>query len=401
MKRTLLGSICIILLGFSIANVLYAQDAGDVNCAVLPDQIMGQANISYAGAANISYAGALGDEIETNTWDIEETTVLTDLQYATVGSDPVVIVVIDDFSTIDPREDASDDVIWANASHGWLVMEVIDRVLATLPTETSSLISVETLHLGGENAFRSDLIAEELETMLTNLNASGINKFVVNMSFVFVACEEGGFKHAEWMNRRADNPDLTLIEEVEGDPEYVETVLSDASVERMDENGFDVDNSKAGQGGPPEHVAQKLQFLSLFEISRMNSDPLRSFFMDKQQPYTVFPIASGGNFKWKRPFYPAQWPEVLSVSATLGDSPDLWALSNNSEISVPGAYFLFDDDVYRAGTSFAAPIASVMIAVDLTQSEPNCDIANNGRPEISSNGQWNDVPFLEAIADRC
>lgn len=400
MKRTLLGSICVMMLWVGIPNALYAQNAEDVNCAVLPEQILGQANISYTGAANISYTGALGEEIVNNSWDIEDTIILTDLQYATAGSDPVAIIVIDDFSTIDPREDAEDDVEWADASHGWLVMDVIERVLDTLPATASDLITVETLHLGGDNAYRSDFIADSLDTMLADLNASGIDKFVVNMSFVFVACEEGGFNHAEWLNRRADNPNRTLIEELGGDQEYVRNILSDARVERIDENGFDIDNSRGGQGGPPVHIAQNLQFLRLFEVSRMNSDPLRTFFMDNH-PYTVFPVASSGNFKWKRPFYPAQWPEVLSVSATLGDSPDLWSLSNNAEISSPGAYFLFSDDIYRAGTSFAAPIVSVMIAVDLTQDNPTCSLANNGRPELGSNGRWNDVPLLEALDDRC
>jgi len=63
----------------------------------------------------------------------------------------------------------------------------------------------------------------------------------------------------------------------------------------------------------------------------MNSDPLRKFFM-ANSPYTVIPIASAGNFKWKRPFFPAQWPEVLSVSATQNENTDLWPLSNNGEI---------------------------------------------------------------------
>ena len=401
MKNTKILSLCLMLVGLLLSNVAVIQSQqNDRNCAVLPNQILGQANISYAGAANISYAGALGEEVLSNNWDIENTTVLSDLQYADVGSDPVAIIILDDFTTEDPRASADDDIVWANAAHGWLVVDVFERIIAILPADVANLITLEILDLGGENEFRSELIAIELEQRLSELNSAGINKFVVNMSFVFVACETPSFNHAQWLQRRQQNPDLSLIEDTGGDVEYVETVLSDARVTRLDERGFDIDNSRGGQGGPPDHVAEKLLFLNLFEVSQLNNDPLRSFFRDNH-PYMVVPIASSGNFKWKRPFFPARWTEVLSVSATLGDTPDLWGLSNNAEVSAPGAYFLFDDDVFRAGTSFAAPVVSVMVAVDLTHPDPICTIANNGRPELSSNGRWNDVPLLEAVADRC
>ncbi len=401
MINTRLSRFYLMIVGLLLLNVTVAQgQQNDRNCAVLPNQILGQANISYAGAANISYAGALGEEVKSNNWDIESTTILNDLQYAEVGTDPVAIIILDDFTTEDPRTNADDDIVWANAAHGWLVVEVIERIIATLPTNVASLITVETVDLGGENEFRSELIAIELEQRLSELNRAGINKFVINMSFVFIACETPSFNHAQWLQRRQQNPNLSLIAETGGDEAYVESVLSDARVTRIDERGFDIDNSRGGQGGPPERVAEKLLFLNLFEVSQLNNDPLRSFFKDNH-PYTLIPIASAGNFKWKRPFFPAQWSEVLSVSATLGDTPDLWGLSNNGEVSAPGAYFLFDDDVYRAGTSFAAPVVSVMVAVDLTSADPTCSLANNGRPELGSHGRWNDIPLLEAVADRC
>lgn len=390
----------IVLLSMILPQMVVAQSGG--NCAVVPDQILGQAYTQVAGAAYTQVAGAGGDaDIQDNVWDVEESNALTSLQYATTGNENVAIIVIDDFSTADPRASDSDNTDWTNASHGWLVDEVFTIILDTLPESARNLISIEHVELGGDNEFQTDNLAVDLENLLNDLyNNQGIDNFVVNMSFVFVDCDAQGFNHANWLEHRQNNPDLTLVEEAGGDLDYLQAVLEDDRVTRIEENGFDRDNSRNGQGSPPEFVANKLQMLSLFEVSRMNNDPLRSFFMDSH-PYTIVPIASSGNFKWKRPFFPAQWTEVLSVSATLGDSDDLWQLSNNGEVSAPGAYFLFDDDTYRAGTSFAAPVVSVMTALDLTNSNPTCTIANNGRPELASNGRWDDVPLTDAVNDRC
>jgi Subtilase family len=399
-KRISTTFILIIVLSLllSVFTIAYAQndDLSDVSCAVLPDQILGQAHVSFAGAAHVSFAGALGDEMRENNWELEGSTLLNDLQYAQAGSEQVAIIIVDDFSSEAPQD--SED--WGTASHGWLVQEVFERILLELPTPVADLISLETVDLAADNDFRSDFVAVALETKIDELAATGISRFVVNMSFVFVACEDGGFNFAAWRQGREQNPDLTLIEETGGDIEYVKDILSDQRVGRIDNNRFDMDNQQAGQGGPPAFVQQQLNFLNLFEISQMNNDPLRSYFMDNSQ-YIIVPIAAAGNFKWKRPFYPAQWPEVLSVSATLGDSPDLWLLSNDGEISAPGAYFGFEDEVYRAGTSFAAPIVSVMVAIDLSQANPTCELARNGFPELGSNGRWNNLPLLDAVNERC
>jgi hypothetical protein len=304
--------------------------------------------------------------------------------------------MIDDFSSDEPQ--APED--WTDASHGWFVKEVFERMLSELPASVADLITLETLDLATDSEFRSDLIAADLEALIDDLAATGIQRFVVNMSFVFVACEDGGFNHAAWLQAREDNPDLTLVEETGGDLDYVKSILSDQRVKRIKENGFDIDRGRRGTGEPPDFVQQQLNFLNIFEVSQMNNDSLRSYFMDNSQ-YTIVPIAAAGNFKWSRPFYPAQWPEVISVSATLGDSSELWLLTNNGEISAPGAYFYFDDNVYRAGTSFAAPVVSVMEAIDLTQSNASCQIANNSRPELGSHGRWDDLPLLEAVNERC
>jgi hypothetical protein len=387
------------LLAFVLSFCITIQaqvDLSVLSCAVTPDEILGQAHVGFAGAAHVGFAGALGEEIQTNDWDLEGADLIDNFQYAQAGSNTVAIIVIDDFSSDEPIEAAD----WSTASHGWLVLNVFERMIAALPPESAALLQIETLDMAGDIEFRSDLLATALEARVDELVSQGISRFVVNMSFVFVACEDGNFSHAAWREARESNPNLSLVEATGGDAAYVQQVLSDRRISRMDERGFDMDNRQQGQGNPPARNEQKLAFLRLFENIHMNQDPLRQYFMESHD-YTLIPIAAAGNFKWKRPFYPAQWPEVLGVSATNGTGTELWSLSNNGEVSAAGAYFLFDDEIYRAGTSFAAPVVSLVQALDLSNDSPSCSLANNGRPEMSSHGQWNDLPLLNAVEDRC
>jgi hypothetical protein len=358
-----------------------------VNCAVTPDQLLGQANVGFAGAANVGFAGAAGDVVRNANLELDAAQIVADWQYSGAGEEPVAIVIIDDFSSDEPVAAAD----WTTASHGWLVNEVFMRLYAQLPPEVADNIQFETIDVADETiSFRSDRIQEALAETVDTLSAQGISRFVVNMSFVFVACQDGNFNFMRFLEERENNPNHTVIEEAGGSVADVTTILSDNSVERVDPS----DNR-----GPRRDVLQRLAFLRLFELSQLNSDPLRDYLRDNQD-VTIIAVASAGNLKWRRPFYPASWPEVLGVSALAGTGGDLWTLSNNGEVSAPGAYFFFDDDTYRAGTSFAAPVVSLMVAVDLTQATPTCGIQGNS-PALASNGQNDDVPLLDAVADRC
>ena len=378
----------VLIVVFLMTPFVFAQDdLTGVNCAVMPDQLLGQANVGFAGAANVGFAGAEGDTVRTNDLELDAAAIISNWQYSDAGTEQVVIVVIDDFSSAEPSSAAD----WEDASHGWLVYEVLTRLHAQLPQAIADSIQFEQLNVADESiSFRSDRIAEELESTIDTLAAQGINRFVVNMSFVFVGCEEGNFNFMRFLEQRESNPDLTVVEAAGDSLSDAVDLLEDDSVERVD---------PSANRGPRQEVIQRLTFLRLFELSQMNSDPLRAYFRDRHE-VTIVPVASAGNFKWKRPFYPASWTEVLSVSALAGSGDELWIQSNNGEVSAPGAYFLFDDEVYRAGTSFAAPVVSLMIAVDLTQPTPTCGFQGNS-PALTSNGQYNDVPLSQAVQDRC
>lgn len=392
-----------------------AQDFEDAGCAVTPEQILGQANVRYDGAANVRYDGAGEDGTPIDTLDVEDTPILTDLQYATAGNNAVGLIVVDDFSTVDPDEDQDDEIGWGEASHGWLVLEVVERVIATLPQAAQDLITLEMLDLAGDAEYRSDNIAVELEALMDTMNsAEGIDTFVVNLSFVFVACvdEGAGFTHANWLRDRDDDPDLTLVEEAGGTVADVVETITDPDVDLVDPDTFsgssglggnsggNSGNNSNNQGsvGQPAAVQQKLAFLRLFNLPNTNNDPLRKLFRD--QPYTIVAVASAGNLRAERAFFPARWNEVLAVGATMGDLDTMWPSSNSGDVVAPGAFFWFDDEQYRAGTSFAAPVVSVMVAVEQTQNNPSCGVSNNGRFDMSGNGnQFNNTPLLDVAND--
>ena len=153
-------------------------------------------------------------------------------------------------------------------------------------------------------------------------------------------------------------------------------------------------------GDAPELRGQDLRVLRLFNNPRLQADPLRDFLRDsRRNDLIIIPVASAGNFKQRQPFYPARWPEVISVSANEGDNLRFWLHSNNGDVSAPGAWFRFEDGQYHAGTSFAAPVVSMVIALDLTQLEPICGIRGN-RP-VLAHGSYDNQLLGEAVGQYC
>jgi hypothetical protein len=241
------------------------------------------------------------------------------------------------------------------------------------------------------------------------------------MSFVFVPCQDKslGFNISDFMKARQNNPGRSLVEQLGGDPQYVRSILKDARVGYIDDTSLALTRpdsprgSKKLQGGSanrgsqppptptgsaPAFRANDFRITRLFNNTKLQSDPLRDF-IRQQRDYMIVPVASAGNFKQRKPFYPARWPEVISVSANEGDNLRFWAHSNDGDISVPGAWFLFDDGKYRAGTSFAAPVVSMLIAIDLTQTAPQCTIRGN-TPTLA-HGAYDNQLLADAVAQFC
>ncbi|KXK53408.1 MAG: putative serine protease [Chloroflexi bacterium OLB13] len=385
-------------------------------CTLTPDQVLGQAFSGTAGAEGETGEAGLtpeGEDIVAEGLDASPEWIMEALPYAGLGTEPVAILVIDDFS--------SDGAGELPMSHGWLVWQVFEHLIGQLAPDTAALITLQQVNIADEAGYRSDLIVPELRTAVSELSERGIGRFVLNMSFVFIPCtdRELGFDFADFTNARRDNTRLSLVEHIGGDPDYVRSILEDARVGYIDESGLtsldqesprgsellqsrldpqDVEIPPTPERAVPEFRSRDLSVLKLFNNTALQSDPLRDYLREIRDVIIV-PVASSGNFKQRQPFYPARWPEVISVSANEGDDLRFWLHSNNGDVSVPGAWFLFDDAVFRAGTSFAAPVVSLLIALDLTQTEPTCQ--SRGNVPALAHGAFDNTLLADAVGQFC
>ncbi|MBZ0309580.1 MAG: S8/S53 family peptidase [Anaerolineae bacterium] len=379
-----------------------------------PDQILGQAFSGTAGAAGETSDSGLtpeGETIETDQLATSADWITSNLLYATPGTESVAILVVDDFSS-----DGTDNI---PASHGWLVWQVFQQLYDTLPQEATSQIILQQVDIADQQGYRSDLILPELQSAIQDLSEQGIERFVLNMSFVFIPCTDKdlGFNISDFLDARQNNPGRSLVEQLGDDPQYVRSILKDSRIGYIDDTSFAPVDPTAPRGSQelsptapatqipptpgtaqPAFRAQDLHILQLLNNANLQSDPLRDF-LRQQRDVMIVPVASSGNFKQRKPFYPARWPEVISVSANEGNDLRFWLHSNDGDISAPGAWFLFDDDQYRAGTSFAAPVVSLLIAVDLTQPTPQCSI--RGNTPVLTHGSYDNQLLGDAVARYC
>lgn len=421
-NRRAYSGIIMLLILLSTSVSVFAQGQrgqGRNNCPVTSDEIVGQAFGSTAGAEGETGEDGLtpeGEDIEANDLAMDAAWIMENLSYSAPGQERVAILVMDDFSS------EPDD---AELSHGWLVYEVFETLIDNLPAEAGESITLVTVNIADQEGFSADLIVSRLEETLDELAGEGIERFVLNMSFVFIPCEDRslGFNFNEFRERRSQQPARSLIEETGGNRDYVLSLLNDARVAHIESNRLDtnVDERLApqaaarsrleqqraaperprpmapGRGEVPGFQARELAVMRLFENRQLEQDPLRDFLTETT--YQIIPVAAAGNFKQQEPFYPARWPEVISVSADEGNDLRFWLNSNNGEVTVPGAWHLFSDDVYRAGTSFAAPVMSTLLALDWTQTTPTCALAN-GRPELAHSA-FENVLLSQAVEDFC
>ncbi len=95
---------------------------------------------------------------------------------------------------------------------------------------------------------------------------------------------------------------------------------------------------------------------------------------------SIVHVGASGNYGNDYSLYPAAWPNVVSVGsldvAGRSFSPARSTYSNAAGVLAPGGLFLLSDargqtTVY-AGTSFAAPVVSLFVALDQMKQEPRC-----------------------------
>jgi hypothetical protein len=209
-KRHIVVLICFAVLCLNFTQV-YAQGSNleAINCAVTPDQILGQAYSRTSGAAGETDEGGLtpeGEDIVATGLAANVEWIAQNLLFATAGTEPVAILVVDDFSS-----DGTGD---APASHGWLVWEVFEQLQTFFPPEAGGIITFQQVNIADEGGYRSDLILPAIQSAIDEQRGQGISRFVLNLSFAFIPCEDSdtGFSFSEFVDARRrsairpDNP---------------------------------------------------------------------------------------------------------------------------------------------------------------------------------------------------
>lgn len=130
-------------------------------------------------------------------------------------------------------------------------------------------------------------------------------------------------------------------------------------------------------------AAYVLGYLTGLPPNHFDLTPLYHLLQTSSTP--IIPVAAAGNLGRSMPGYapslaPGSWDMVISVSGSTANEPTLqWTPSNNGEVMAPALWYL-DNGEYIAGTSFAAPAVSVMVAL-AAAADPNFnwrDCANAG-----------------------
>lgn len=284
------------------------------------------------------------------------------------------------------------------SSHGALVMNHINGIISGFGSYTPERSADDTVtwqHKGGSSIvvqgvaprdFNTETVAEALQLAINDMRAKGINKIVVNMSFIILPC--------------------SIVKDF-----AVKKVLIPSFFEYFRQAVEDNVNSIMRQQGIPfflrDRVAEEVGEIVVDQLKPVDpeGDPLRLLML--AEPEVLF-VGAAGNFGRGVTAYPAVWDEVLSVSAS--DPEEKADFSNTGSVMLAGAWFrlinplnlnghnLTNANVVYAGTSFAAPGVSVFAALDLATGA-RCGVLD-GQPRLGQSNRQ-DVALGQAVVQRC
>jgi hypothetical protein len=321
-----------------------------------------------------------------------------------------------------------------------------------------------------ETHYRTEDIAAEIQRNIEALEQDGVSRFVVNMSFGVIPCHVGINPNPDGDPDTFDyelilgvDQDLAMTQGyiyfdffyfLEQHMQFPTLSLSQYVAYLWDYAGQDIppiEDNGAGEPVLPDNEAQ-LAFgrtvmsdlmtvpgegeaslvpdsptLAKRPITSLQKtftpDPLQTLlqsYLDTswdtisdlggqadESSFIIVPVGAAGNIPGITSVIPGAWPEVVSISASLGNTTDRWASSSNGEIMTHGAWYLFSDGNYRAGTSFAAPAASVLIAQYLSTHDLSTCTFREGVPLFADYSfspaveNYGDRPFSDLVGEYC
>ena len=394
--------------GLSSSFLPSAQAQDDSTCAANEFQVLGQ-EWEVAGGA-FGFTAAQPPNADTVAYDM----LAQQFSQMTLGSGSaiapdrqVVILIVDDFDT--PVR---------TLSHGEYVIEVASDMLGAARADVGfaeEMILVDKVEVTYDDV---SVIISRIDDALRARIEDGYTHFVLNMSFALMPCM---YEVEAGRHNLPDNVTLfwQAFMEVYENPERPKNYSLIQYVE----------NALLTQGNVPDSVPEDIPFEESDSIARAVAravvfdwigtestllDPLRAYLQGglPEGVEVLVPVASAGNYGgytppydpdgngFVDPFAPGSWPEVISVSSTRADFSQLSVFSNAGGISAPGEWHeIASSSEYVAGTSFAAPVTSVLVALMQSTSAVTCNFAPWEQAELLNAyliDAWNDTPPFSA-----
>jgi len=290
---------------------------------------------------------------------------------------PTLIIVVDDFTAPTPEE-----------SHGAAVYAVAEQIIGalTIPASRIGLARVDTAAAG----YNLTTIATQIEAAI-RANTT-YRRFVINMSFIIVPCQGtvnvGGvsvpFNFDQFIVQYDQTGgEVTLYAQAAIlAPDLIPAPGDALAPQKRPASGARQGISDVLVPSVPPAFAQGLAaFAQTYNAQAYNprsasrtTDPIRLMLRRlRGLGVDYVAIASAGNFGQAAAFAPGSFPEVISVSASIGlNFNTLWIPSNAGEVMAPGAWYPLGTE-YVAGTSFSAPAMSVLTSLLLSSGDLRCN----------------------------
>ncbi|MCU0496677.1 MAG: S8/S53 family peptidase [Anaerolineae bacterium] len=266
-------------------------------------------------------------------------------------------------------------------THGDMVFEVVNDLYETLNDDPNNTalndlydnIQIDFVDISTAGSYELGLLLPALTAKINTLQSQGFTAFVINMSFGLLPCTmpaQNGFPAFDFRDfLEARNSANKWVFDVDGRIDQQERVIRPVVYRAYglldyfnDVLGFDDDDG--------------LAYLAHLYSYDFENDPTLRDFAQQLQNYLndsasgqrfYLPIAASGNFAdiySHAPLYPAALPQVIAVGATLGMETAEWRYSQPAHLLTPGAWYnMYRADSFVAGTSFAAPYASMVGAM--------------------------------------
>jgi hypothetical protein len=317
------------------------------------------------------------------------------------------------------------------ATHGELVREVVQSLKEELYNSGDGDLQHLADHLwivevdiSDAAGYQLDAVAAQIRSTVAEYQSSyGINRFIINMSFGLVPCEvqslsrDISFSFERFQGQRNETPRFVFdvdFEAVDNEPQpvaYNGYGITDFFIDGFGGSGGQDRGSRLTEEEAVRAVGELLSYPSTDidsgEPEMLQLRTLLSTYLQASADGTmaVIPIAASGNYADvipDAPLAPAKYPEVVAVGATLGMKPDSreWVYSQPAHMLTPGAWYnFFADGSYSAGTSFAAPYASVLASMYLAFPEV-CKF-DGPRPPLKNFDYIESTLYYDKLAFAC